>query len=177
MSSKTRQKSKSLPARLVTSDVHPGRSCSECILCSECCLQYTHPIRWKNKEMYAFLNGNVTISVSEDSCICRNCRENIRTGMKNPEMYTPRWAKHSMIIKLCSVSTCNEKAIKPTKLASFESIENTLGCTIQRTGEDAIPLCNTHYRTLHRELNPSQYQRKCTTCDVHSPCGVLKLKQ
>ena len=82
----TKQKSRSLPTSLVIySDVHAGRKCTPCKLYGESASAYTHPATWKNREDLVFLRKvEPYINIQEDSCICRNCRINIKSGVNNP---------------------------------------------------------------------------------------------
>ena len=163
MASGTRTKSKSAPSRLVLSDVHVDHPCKECYLCKEKHVVYTHPMKWKNQSLVAFVR-DVEPSVGTNSCICRTCRADIASGQRDPDNYHPRWSQLSQLThKLCEVPGCVTHACRSTKLGDRELLSDILNCTAATTSGQTN-LCGSHYRVLHKELNPGQYQRNCAIC-------------
>ena len=80
----------SVPSRLVFSNVHKGRPCTNCLLCKDKQPQYTHPIKWKNQALLTFLKTlEPELNIAPDACICRNCRDSISSGQRNPDSYNP----------------------------------------------------------------------------------------
>ena len=62
----------------VLSMVHPGQPCLHCTLCKEKYPVYTHPIKWKNEHLYTLLRElEPNISIQPESCVCRNCRDDL----------------------------------------------------------------------------------------------------
>ena len=125
MASGTRRKSASTPSRLVFSDVHIGTPCSECFLRKENQAVYTHPAKWKNQAMLAFVQA-IEPDIKAEACICRNCRDNIAGGYKDPLNYHPRWLRQSRIASmLCEVPHCDALACRTTKLGTRELLSKT----------------------------------------------------
>ena len=93
--------------------------------------------------------------------------------MKNPATFKPRWEKRGRNID-CYMHGCNEKVYKHTKLASKEIILQTLSCenpdlaSLPENYEctESAPLCELHYRALHKLGKPGDYQWKCSACGV-----------
>lgn len=150
-----------------SSDVHKGRSCTCCLLCKEIYMQYTHPIKWKNTELLAFLQAiEPELSVTPDACICRNCRNSLSSGLRNPEGYKPRWLRVGTArgTMECEVPGCATPAYRCTRLASKEDISRHLHCAVLGTTGNNTNLCDEHYRALHRHTRPESYQRRCAVC-------------
>ena len=152
------------------SDVHEKRSCTSCVLCNEAHTKYTHPNKWKNPDTFQFL---ITVQekfpgchkVSPDSCICYNCRDSLRNGMKDPDHYSPRWIKKSTEVKC--LPECEQMASINTKLVDRNEVVRILGSqppieSHETRTSEPTPLCETHYRTLHKILQPQNYQWQCS---------------
>ena len=166
-----KRKTRSLPASIdIYSDVHKDRKCTPCKLCGESNSKYTHPATWKSKELLIFLRQiEPDIFIQQDSCICRNCRESLRSGLNSPTEFNPRWHKSSSS-KDCQLEGCTEKASRLTRLANHADIEKVLKLSIKvvhgSSDNTVTHLCDGHYRALHKELNPQSYQNKCVTCGL-----------
>ena len=180
------QRRKCVPGRLVFSEAHKGRACSlGCALCNESQVQYTHPVSSKNPNILPFVNKICgEEALRPDSCICWNCCDNIGLGMKNSATFKPRWEKRGRNID-CYMHGCNEKVYKHTKLASKEIILQTLSCenpdlaSLPENYEctESAPLCELHYRALHKLVKPGDYQWKCPACGVGiNSCNYSKCR-
>ena len=164
----SKRKCRSLPTSLnIHSDAHPDKKCTQCKLCGESSSRYTHPITWKNEDLVILLR-KVEPHIEQDSCICRNCRESLRTGLNTTDFH-PRWHKQTTSSTECQVEGCMVKACRSTKLASHAEILTLLklelkpSCTSDNT---TTYLCDSHYRSLHKEIKPQSYRNKCVTCGV-----------
>ena len=168
--SSTRRKSRT---RLVFSSVHENRPCSDCTLCKETYVQYTHPVRWKNQDLVIFLKSmEPHLSIQQESCICRNCHESLRKGQKDPENFSPRWRKehtHHMCAE-CEVASCSEPVSRSTQLASRDEISDFLQCTLDIRSANSktttTDLCDKYYRAVQKKLNPTNYQWRCVVCSA-----------
>lgn len=90
--------------------------------------------------------------------------------MKAPDSYSPRWIKKSTEVKCC-LYECEEMATINSKLVGRNEVFKILGSQPQLESHEArtsepTPLCETHYRTLHKILQPQNYQRHCSTCGM-----------
>ena len=177
-----KRKTRSLPASFdVYSTVHKGTPCTDCILCKDTQPQYTHPTSWKNKELILLLRRlEPDKIISPDSCICRNCRDSLSNGLKDPANFQPRWRKENKSIAKCQVLQCIENDSQTTNITSREHINDILPLipiSPSSANSSHTNLCDNHYRTLHRYLNPQNYNYKCTTCGIslqHSPLGGFR---
>ncbi len=146
MESGTRRRSQTC---LVFSDVHESRPCTNCNLCKEIYVQYTHPVNWKNKDLLTFLRSiEPDLTIQPDSCICRNCNDNLRKGQKDPENFRPRWRKERSTHMMCEISDCNEPVSKTTQLASREEVSERLECSLTQnvtSNSTSTHLCAKHY--------------------------------
>ena len=164
----TKWKTRSLPASIdVYSDVHMDRKCTPCKLCGESNSKYTHPATWKSKELLILLRQiEPDMIIQQDSCICRNCRESLRSGLNSPTEFHPRWHKSSSSND-CQLEGCTEKASRLTSLANHADIERLLKLSLKvvpgPSNSTVTHLCDSHYRALHKELNPRSYQSNCVT--------------
>ncbi len=157
---------KDVPSTPVSSDAHKGRPCTACILCKETSLKYTHPVKWKDRQLLDFLQSiEKNVQIEPDSCICRNCRENLSCGRKQND-YRPRWINKGVCKPNCEVIGCGQTASRCTKLANKEEIGRYLKCSLQQSQMQETHLCDKHYRMLHRQLSPASYQWKCSICSV-----------
>ena len=133
-------------------------------------LQYTHPVKWKNTALLPFLQGiESELVVAPDACTCRNCRDSLSTGLRNPDTYQPRWLRvgTSSTRTECEVPGCAELASRCTRLAEKEKIRQYLQCAAFENIESSdTNLCNKHYRALHKHINPVSYQWKCAVCSI-----------
>ena len=152
--------------------MHENRPCTQCVLCDETRAVYTHPEKWKDRTILSFLESiEPDLSIRPDSCICRNCRDCLASGKKDPENFSPRWKKESKHNSVCDVSGCTEPTFKSTKLADRQGISMLLKCALKpiRSGTDdslSTPLCYRNYHSLHKEINPVHYQWKCAVCSI-----------
>lgn len=165
MESGTRRRSQT---RLVFSEVHES---SNCTLCKETYVQYTHPIKWKNQELLTFLKSTEPdLTIHPDSCICRNCSDSLQKVQKDPQNFCPRWRKERSIHTKCEVASCSEPVSKSTQLASREEVSRYLECSLNERSSDSnsmiTHLCDKHYRSLQKKLNPENYQWKCVVCST-----------
>ena len=131
---------------------------------------YTHPGKWKDENVLHFLESIEPDShIGPDSCICWNCQDCLTSGKKDPENFSPRWkeTKHDSV---CDVSGCTEPTFRSTKLADRQRINKLLKCALKSSCSNddspSTPLCNRHYHSLHKEMNPVHYQWKCTVCST-----------
>ena len=119
------------------------------------------------KRIYYFSEPCIDIQV--DSCICHNCRINLKSGLDNPIEFQPWWKKYSNS-KECQVEGCTEKASRLTRLPTHREIEKLLQSPLKPTtgssNDTTTLLCDGHYRTLHKEISPQNYQNKCITCGL-----------
>ena len=152
---------------LVFSNVHENRACSDCTLCKEMYVQYTHPVRWKNQDLVTFLKAIEPHLSIQESCICRSCHESLRKGQKDPENFLPRWRKELNPYKCaeCEVASCSEPVSRSTQLVSRDKISESSECTLDTRPANSNPtstdLCDKHYRALQKKLNPENYQWRC----------------
>lgn len=154
-------------SRQVYSDIHKDRPCTSCSLCKEKAIKYTHPVKWKDERVLKFLQSiEPDLNIRPDSCICRNCRDSLSNGEKNPSIYKPRWSRVVPTIKPCDVSLCTEASCRCTKLASKHEIAELLQCSLDNLENTETNLCDSHYRTLHKRISPASYQWKCGVCSV-----------
>ena len=123
-----KRKSRSLPISFnVYSTVHEGKPCIDCILCNETQRQYTHPASWKNRDLTILLRRlEPNKIINSESCICRNCRDSLSNGLKDPANFQPRWRKENTMSVKCQVLECQEKATRSTNITSREHINNIL---------------------------------------------------
>ena len=153
--------------RLVFSSVHENRPCSDCTLCKETYVQYTHPVRWKNQDLVIFLKCiEPHLSIQQES---RSCHESLRKGQKDPENFSPRWRKepnHHTCAE-CEVASCSEPVSRSTQLASRDKISESLQCTLDirpaNSKSTSTDVCDTHYRALQKKL---KYQWRCVACSA-----------
>ena len=72
--------------------------------------------------------------------------------------------------KDCQLEGCTEKASRLTRLANHADIEKLLKLSFKVVSgpfdNTVTHLCNSHYRALHKELNPKSNQNKCVTCGL-----------
>ena len=109
---------------LVFSDVHETDTAPTALSVRKH-VQYAHPVRWKNPDLLTFLRSiEPDLSIQPDSCIWRNCNDNLRKGQKDPENFRPRWQKERNTHMVCEVFNCNEPVSKSTQLANREEVEN-----------------------------------------------------
>ena len=125
---------------------------------------------WKNADLLTFLLAiEPELSVAPDACICRNCRDSLSSGHRNPDHFQPRWSRvgASSSVLECEVPGCTKPACRCTQLASKEEIRCHLQCgpLTDRSGKDTN-LCDQHYRDLHKQTNPENYQWKCAVCSI-----------
>lgn len=115
----------------------------------------TGPCHVEKREDLLFLREvEPCINIQEDSCICHNCRINLKFGLNNPTEFQPRWNKCSNS-KQCQVEGCMEKAYRLTRLANHTEIETLLKTSLKATpgssNDSATYLCDGHYCSLHKE--------------------------
>lgn len=149
--------------RLVTSQVHPGKPCQPCILCSKGNQsKYFHPKSWKDTTLLGCLQQlEPSLRVQPESCICRPCNNEVKDIRNN--QFVPRWRKQG-IKNLCIIPNCIWDAQKVTKLTSKSALlaffdkEN-----FEDDGEysEGVPLCAEYYGEYYRYANP---HKKCQTC-------------
>ena len=160
MESGTRRRSQT---RLVFSDVHENRPCTNCTLCKETYVQYAHPVRWKNPDLLTFLRSiEPDLPIQPDSCICRNCNDNLRKGQKDPENFCPRWRKERSTHTICEVSDCNEPVSKSTQLASREEVGKHLECSLNARFDDSNSMYGGPEGHSRLHISCSIVLRDCT---------------
>ena len=135
---------KEITNSLIFSAVHENRPCTNCILCKETYTHYTHPVKWKNQDLIAFLKCiEPHLNIQHDSCICRNCRADLSKGQEDPENFFSKWKKKHKHETTCEVFECNEPVSKSTSLACREEIKEYLKCPQKCTSAD-IKATTTH---------------------------------
>ncbi len=109
-------------SRHVTSAVHPGRSCEECVLCKKKDLsKFSHPKSWKDPSLLQQLQAaEPSLNVQPESCICLLCRRDVSNV--NDVSFSPRWRKNTGIMKLiCYIPNCTNTDNK-TKLFDVQQL-------------------------------------------------------
>ena len=151
--------------------VHPGKSCGPCHLCQQYSTHFCHIITWE-EEMKEMLRELVV--VSDTHCICRACEGDFkRNAGKDGHRY--RWMTgrtNGPGSNRCIVASCKEsRCIIHTGVATRERIAQILGEEVNSEPRHLLtPLCDSHYRYLHRSLhsNDEMYNNKrCYTCRSH----------
>ena len=68
------------------------------------------------------------------------------------------------------MANCSEPVSKSTQLASREEVSRYLECSLNERSSDSkrmiTHLCDKHYRSLQKKLNPENYQWKCVLCST-----------
>lgn len=119
---------------------------------------------WKTPTLVTFLKElKPSITVEGDTCICRNCHDDLARGHKNPSGYHPRWWKRQAPNVACKVPGCRESCMCRTATMGGKDLLHKLFDYVPKNSGQTY-LCCTHYRVLHRTLNPSQYQLRCAAC-------------
>ena len=71
---------------------------------------------------------------------------------------------------MCEVSNCNEPVSRSTQLTRREEVSKYLECSLDARSIDSnsmsTHLCDKHYRSLQKKLNPVNYQWKCVVCST-----------
>ena len=151
-------------------DIHPGRNCTECSLCSSPLQQATHPANWKSEQVSCRLHLHTPLPLPLSACICRPCAENIRKNIGN-ENYHPRWKPHApKQIQYCMVEGCTNTAAKCSHPASKSETSLLLHCPLKEStvDNDTLPLCNSHYSSLYDNLR----RKPCVQCQINPPRGT-----
>ena len=122
---------------------------------------YTHPEKWKDVNVFRFLDSiEPDLRIRPDSFICRNCRDCLASGKKDPENFSPRWKKEFKQTVYVMYQAVQSQHLR----AQNWLISMLLGCALK--SRLYCTLCHRHYRSLHKELNPIHYQWKCTVCSI-----------
>ena len=106
--------------------------------------------------------------VNDLSCICKSCERDIKRNI-DKENYQPRWIRKVKDIPECILPDCFDKTtIIHTNMANREQISTLLNITVPSGDEKLpVPLCETHYKKLHRMLNDAMYShKKCKSCGI-----------
>ena len=154
-----------MPQRGPLGAAHSGRECGPCQLCGKTAPYYAHPATWDvaiSARLYS-----IEESIQGESCICRACEKHIKRNITS-ENYKPRCHHPTVkcILPECTV-TNNTGSIVHTGVVTQQQIQSlfkvTIGCEIG----DSIPLCQAHYKHVHRLMNMDTYKHaKCSTCGV-----------
>ncbi len=146
--------------------VHPGQQCGPCHLCGQSSAYYTHTLAWEEiikKRPYQLE------SVDDHSCICKACEKDIKRHIMAEDYHPcgrPKAADHVS----CIVAACNSTAIIPTGLVTAQQIAELLQTPVpETTAGQLTPLCQTHYKQVHRLLHVTDdmYKHpKCYTCNA-----------
>lgn len=104
-----------------------------------------------------------------DSCICRACEKHIKRNISS-ENYKPRWGSNQETTVKCILPECTETSVTGSivhsSTATTEQIGSAFKVTVQSEGK-LIPLCQVHYKHLHRFINAETYKHvKCFTCSA-----------
>ena len=104
--------------RQVTSQVHPGRPCQPCVLCSKGNQsKYFHPKSWKDSTLLESLQElEPSLNIEPESCICRPCNNEVKDIGK--DNFIPRWRKKGTKQQSCIVPRCLNAAKTVTKLTN-----------------------------------------------------------
>ena len=162
--------------RPVKSNAHPERSCEPCILCKRANLsKYFHPKTLNDKSFLTRLQEyEPSLDIKPDSCICRNCRNDVSSIGKSG--FVPRWRKESAAESVaesdaCEAIQCCVRGCKNSECRIAKVIHESIVCTVfnmpevENSTDDGIPVCHKHYKRLYRFINPSHMF--CRTCGKH----------
>ena len=103
--------------------------------------------------------------MDEASCVCKPCERNIKRNIND---YVPRWKSkmiYHCIIPQCTATNTNNTIIHSSSF-TIQRISTLFNITIPSDDHNKlIPLCDTHYKQVHRLLHANMYtHNKCTTC-------------
>ena len=100
------------------------------------------------------------LKIQPESCICQNCRDSLSSGQKDPENYHPRWKRPN--VTFCV--KCQAVLNLHVRVPDYQTGKKLLTCTCVHNKHTSTHLCDMHYRSLHKALNPANYQWKCVVC-------------
>ena len=147
--------------------INPGRGCGPCHLCSKSASYYSHLSAW-DPRLSAKLRA-IEESVADDSCICCACEKDMKRKI-NLENYVPRWAYTGSIENRlkCFLPNCETtESIVYSGLINAKHIRDTFHVSVNTEGK-LVPLCQVHYKQVHRMINPQKYMHgKCFTCNAN----------
>ncbi len=155
-------------SRHVTSAVHPGRSCEECVLCKKKDLsKFSHPKSWKDPSLLQQLQAaEPSLNVQPESCICLLCRRDVSNV--NDVSFSPRWRKNTGIMKLiCYIPNCTNTDIKTKlidvqQLTPFFPVGHNDATFSNEDGTNNVPICSYHYMQWYRYAHTTHSD--CKTC-------------
>ena len=84
-------------------------------------LSALHTSTWKDTSSKVLAES---LGISENSAVCRECRQDIKRLMHNPTL-VPRWNKHTK--KRCCVTGCSAECFCETDVMSADELSSTLG--------------------------------------------------
>ena len=149
------------------------KPCSYCVLCKEKQLKYTHPVKWRNPDLFNYLKTiEPGLALKPDTCICRNCRDSLISLHKSPVKLCPRWSRVAAASRgtviICEILKCSESAWRCTKVANKDEIKLHLKCALIPGADNSeeTNLCEKHYRSLHKLMKPDSYKMKCAACST-----------
>ena len=146
---------------------HPGRPCSECILCGKKPLYYSHYGAWRDPEK-EYIKKHLGIEPDASSCICASHQKDAKRP-HHPD-FIPKWKKSVHALANKHQNCCmNESAACSDDsrliVPSFISSEELRAFPGVSTGEHL--LCNKHYQEVYRHFNHS----KCAGCGIQPKTG------
>ena len=132
----------------------PGNSCELCLAPRTC----TQLAAWKTADAQQM--AITQLNLTQQSYICRLCRDDITKMIKNPG-YVPRWAREERKGHCC-IPSCTNAAFVKSKIATIEETTQILNLD---KGDDVpfpTPMCKRHYHKVYDTLQNKQTH--CCTC-------------
>lgn len=146
---------------------HPGKECGPCQLCAQTSPFYSHPCTWDDS-----ISGRlfqIEEAVSRNSCICRACEKHTSHQRTTGHGWRPNALEKQIkcILPGCK-TTAADGVIVHSGLVTAQQIERIYEVTLaENTVGQLVPLCQAHYKHLHRLLNADIYEHtKCYTCNA-----------
>ena len=114
----------------------------ECCLCNRNCSQLSTLSTWKDTSSKVIAES---LGISENSAVCRECRQDIKRLMHNPTL-VPRWNKHTK--KRCCVTGCSAECFCETEVMSADELSSTLGIEMSRV---CYACYKAHLQLIHEK--------------------------
>lgn len=139
------------------SSYHRHRSCQPCCLCGKVQMRYDHFGSLNGSEQN-YIQRYHSKTLSDDSCLCRSHKIEVKRYRSNPE-HTPTWiGKISSDLLHCTYPQCIASSDKVKIIRPSDDICRAFEATSSIT--NISTLCDMHYQSLYRTIR----YKPCSCC-------------